>query len=181
MKILGISGSLRQGSYNLALLDAVKNILQNSIEFEITSLGNIPLYNEDLDGDRKPEPVRMLIENIASADAILFSTPEYNHSIPGILKNTIDWASRPAFQSSLRSKPCGILTVSRSPVGGARVQAEMKIVLLSTLSLVYPSIEYLLPNAHEVFSESGNLMDKQAQRRLKRYIDGFIEWVEKQD
>ena len=181
MKIIGISGSLRQGSHNTALLDAVARICPENIKFEICNIGNIPLYNEDLDGDKKPASVRNFIESISSADAVLFSTPEYNYSISGVLKNAIDWASRPAFQSSFRMKPCGILTVSKSPVGGARAQADMKVILSSMLSPVFPAIEFLLPNAHEMFNESGNLTDEQAKRRLERYISGFIEWIEMQD
>ena len=181
MKILGISGSLREGSYNTSLLKAVKNGLPNDVQIEIKGIDKIPLYNEDLDGVQKPEEVLSFYESITSADAILFSTPEYNHCIPGVLKNTIDWASRPAFKSPLLSKPCGILTVSKSPVGGARAQADMKVILSSMLSPVFPSIEFLLPNAHEMFNESGNLTDEQAKRRLGRYMSAFIEWVEKQD
>lgn len=180
MKILGISGSLREGSYNTALLKAVEYVLPNDIQFEIESIYKIPLYNEDIDEVQKPEEVILLIESIASADAILFSTPEYNHCISGVLKNTIDWASRPAFNSSLKSKPCGILTASKSPVGGARAQASLKNILSSTLSPVFPSVEYLLPNAHEMFNEIGELSNQVAQRRLSRYITGFVEWVERQ-
>ncbi len=181
MKILGISGSLRQGSFNTALLNTIKNMPQDRINFEITSIDKIPFYNEDLDGDQKPGAVQKLIANIASADGILFATPEYNHSIPAVLKNAIDWASRPSFQSCLQSKPCGIISASKSPVGGARVQEDLKVVLASTLSIVYPSIEYLLPSAHEMFNDSGELTNEQAQRRLTRYFSGFTKWIEKQD
>lgn len=181
MKILGISGSLRKGSYNTELLNIVKSVLRSDIQFEIKSIDKIPLYNEDLDGDQKPEEVKLFIESIASSDAILFSTPEYNHSISGVLKNAIDWASRPAFHSPLRSMPCGILAASKSPVGGARAQAELKTILSSTLSPVYPSIDYSLPNAHEMINECGEFIDKQARRRLENYVNGYIVWVEKQN
>jgi len=181
MKILGISGSLRQASFNTALLNTIKNLPQNGIDFEITGIDKIPFYNEDLDGDQKPGSVQKLITSITFADAILFAAPEYNHSIPAVLKNAIDWASRPAFQSCLQAKPCGILSASKSPVGGARVQEDLKAVLSSTLSIVYPSIEYLLPSAHEMFNESGKLINEQAQRRLTRYFSGFTKWIEKQD
>lgn len=180
MKIIGISGSLRAGSYNTALLKAVNNYSFNNVQYEIKSICNIPLYNEDVDGAKVPEEVALLIESIKTADALLFSTPEYNHCISGVLKNSIDWASRPAFNSSLKFKPCGILAASKSPVGGARAQASLKNILSSTLSPVFPAIEYLLPNAHEMFNSEGELVDKTAHRRLERYVAGFIEWVEKQ-
>ncbi len=138
------------------------------------------LYNEDIDEDKIPEEVTLLISEIESADAILFSTPEYNHCIPGVLKNAIDWASRPAFESSLKFKPCGILSASKSPVGGARAQASLKNILSSTLSPVFPSIEYLLLNAHEAFSAEAVLTDPEAKRRLERYVNGFVGWTERQ-
>lgn len=181
MKILCISGSLREGSYNTALLSVAKNIPHNNVQFEIKSVGKIPLYDEDTSEAQMPEEVILLIEDITSSDAILFSTPEYNHCIPGILKNAIDWVSRPAFNSSLKSKPCGIFSASKSPVGGARAQASLKNILSSTLSPVYPSVEYLLPNAHEMFNAEMELINQTAQRRLEKYISGFIEWVEEEN
>ena len=180
MKILGISGSLREGSFNTALLKAAENFLHSDIQFEIGNIGKIPLYNEDIDEDITPEKVTLLISEIESADAILFSTPEYNHCIPGVLKNAIDWVSRPAFESSLKFKPCGILSASKSSVGGARAQASLKNILSSTLSPVFPSIEYLLLNAHETFNSEAELTDPTATRRLERYVNGFIEWAERQ-
>ena len=181
MKILGISGSLREGSYNTALLQAVKDVLPNHVQLEIQCIGGIPLYYEDVDESLMPKEVSSLIKRIESASAVLFATPEYNHCISGVLKNTIDWVSRPAFNSSLKSKPCGILASSKSPVGGARAQASLKNILSSTLSPVYPSIEFLLPNAHEMFNDNSELTNQVAQRRLERYISGFIEWFEKQN
>lgn len=178
MKILGISGSLREGSFNTALLINAKQLSQSGVEFEIINIGNIPLFNEDIYGEKTPEDVTLLIERITSADALLFSTPEYNHCIPGVLKNAIDWVSRPAFNSSLKFKPCAILTASKSNVGGARAQTSLKNILSSTLSPVFPSVEYLLPNAHEMFNAKGELIDKTALRRLERYVSDFIHWVE---
>jgi chromate reductase len=180
MKILGISGSLREASFNTALLKTAKLFLRDDIQFEIISIGNIPQYNEDIGEANIPKEAILLIEAIESANAILFSTPEYNHCIPGVLKNAIDWASRPAFDSSLKFKPCGILTASKSSVGGARAQVSLKNILSSTLSPVYPSIEYLLPNAHEMFNTKAELTNQTAQRRLERYINGFVAWAKGQ-
>jgi len=177
MKILGISGSLRQASLNTQLLNNVGIVLPINTFLEIQLLDNLLLYNEDFDNDQKPAGVQLFQNNIREADALIFATPEYNHSIPGVLKNALDWASRPSFESPLKSKPCAILSAAASPVGGARAQADLKNVLSSTLSFVYPSVEYLLPLAHEKFDDSGNLTDETAQRRLKKYIVGFINWV----
>ncbi len=180
MKILGITGSLRSGSYNTYLLHTVEELVSEEVIFQLQKIDRLCLYNEDLDNQNKPQDVESLIHNINRADALLFATPEYNHSIPGGLKNALDWASRPAFQSPLKNKPCGILTASKSPLGGARAQADLKNVLSSTLSPVYPSVEYLLGNAHTLFDENAILIDATARRRLQRYLEGFIDWVGRQ-
>jgi len=177
MKIIGITGSLRKDSYNTWLLNAVAEMTPEGVTFQLQKIDQLCLYNEDLDNETKPEPVVSFLNNVRHADALLFATPEYNYAIPGGLKNALDWASRPAFQSPLKLKPCGIVSASKSPIGGARAQADLKNVLSSTLSPVYPAIEYLLGSAQKMFDDSGKLIDETAKRRLKRYIEGFIDWV----
>lgn len=177
MNILGISGSLKQASLNTMLLHNVERVLPSHSTLQIQRLDDIVLYNEDLDKEQKPDSIHAFINNIQNADALLFATPEYNHSIPGVLKNAIDWASRPAFESPLKNKPCAIMTASNSPVGGARAQADLKNVLSSTLSIVYPSVEYRMPAAQEKFDTSGVLIDETAHRRLHSYVNGFMRWV----
>jgi len=179
MKILGISGSLKRASLNTLLLKNVELILPDTSTLEILRLDDIILYNEDLDNEQRPKAINAFLNSIQNADALLFATPEYNHSIPGVLKNAIDWASRPAFASPLKNKPCAIVTAAASPVGGARAQSDLKNVLSSTLSPIYPSVEYLLPTATEKFDASGKLIDETAHRRLHRYILGFMEWASK--
>lgn len=180
MKILGISGSLRKNAYNTLLLEAAAETLPKGITLEICGISDICLYNEDLDSAKKPEAVVRFLNKIHDADGLLFATPEYNHSIPGGLKNAIDWASRPAFESVLKAKPCGIISAAKSPIGGARAQADLKNILDSTLSPVYPSVEYLLGLAHEKFDMHGKLIDETASRRLQRYMTGFIDWIQQQ-
>ena len=177
MRILGISGSLRAGSYNSLLLDNAAASMENSHSLEIHKLEGIPFYNEDLDDDSQPATVQRLLVAIQNADAMLLASPEYNHSIPGVLKNAIDWASRPAFKSVLIGKPVGILSASMSPVGGARVQMHLKDVLASTLTPVYPAPDYLLPMAQDAFDSEGKLTDQTATRRLRRYLAGFATWA----
>ena len=177
MNILGISGSLRVGSYNSLLLKNVATALEPPHTLRIQSLEGIPFYNEDLEAEQRPAPVQRLLDAIAGADALLLATPEYNHSIPGVLKNVIDWASRPAFKSVLVDKPAGILSAAMSPVGGARVQMHLKDVLSSTLTPVYPAPDYLLPLAQNAFGDNGDLTDETAARRLRRYLSGFTAWA----
>lgn len=179
MNIIGISGSLREESYNTKLLKNAKMLFPDYIAFEIVSVNDIILYNQDMDGEKKPVAVAKLLMKIANASAILFATPEFNHSMSGVLKNAIDWASRPAFNSPLLNKPCGILTAAMSPVGGARAQIDLKNVLSSTLSIVYPAVDYLLPNAHEKFDDAGNINDTIALNRLRNYVEGLVTWTEK--
>lgn len=178
MNILGISGSLRKGSLNTLLLHAAGGILAESgaklTEFD---LSDIPFYNADLDGDNKPESVMALINAIDRADALLFVTPEYNYSIPGVLKNAIDWASRPGYQSILKNKPAAMLTASISPVGGARAQIHLRDILAATLTPVYQAPDCLLPLAQHAFTEDGSLKDEQSRERLKRYMNGFLGWL----
>jgi len=180
MKILLISGSLRKQSLNTQLLSAVEKITPEGVTTELFLLHELPFYNEDIDTETKPAAVQHLLDSITNADAVIFSSPEYNHSMSGVLKNAIDWASRPAFNSPLVAKPCGILTASKSPAGGNRAQADLKNVLACTLSVLYPSVECSVASAHEKFDKEGILIDEVTQKRLQRYIEGFVTWVQKQ-
>lgn len=178
MKILGISGSLREASLNTRLLHAALAHFSDAARTEVRSLAELPLYNQDLDGEDKPAAVVELKQRIAEADALLIATPEFNHSVPGVLQNAIDWASRPAFDSPLTGKPIGMISASMSPIGGARAQAQLRTVMHGTLSPVYPGLEFLLGSAHEAFDERDHLSDKTAQRRLTRYVEGFEKWLQ---
>lgn len=179
MDILGISGSLRKDSYNTRLLSAAGVALAGRATLRIFDLSEVPLYNGDLDGDRKPAPVLQLQGAIAAADALLFATPEYNYSVPGVLKNAIDWASRPAYESVLRGKPSGIMSASPSSLGGARAQIHLRAVLAATLTPVFPAPEVLLASAHKAFDDSGKLVDEATAAFLAQYLNGYVEWAAK--
>src|SRR6478735_3160354 len=130
MRILGISGSLRSGSHNTSLLRAAAMSLPSGVELEFyDGLADLPHYNEDLDVDPVPEHVAHLREAIAQADGLLIATPEYNGSIPGVLKNAIDWASRPFPDNSLRGKPVAVIGASTGLFGAVWAQAEARKVL----------------------------------------------------
>lgn len=177
MKIIGISGSLREESYNTSLLRCAQSLFPADIDLDIFNISNIPLYNADLDGESKPEAVHTLLDSLAECDGFLISTPEYNYSISGVLKNVLDWASRPAYQSVLAHKPAAILSASKGPAGGARAQSQLRHVLGATLTIVYPSREYLLPNAGNAFDQSGQFQEVANLKRLERYLLGFCDWV----
>lgn len=162
------------------MLQAAGDYFSEQVSFDIVGLGNLPLYNQDLDGDNKPQAVAAFKQHIECADALVFSTPEYNHSMPGVLQKAIDWASRPAFDSPLTQKLAGILSASMSPIGGARAQGQLRTVLNGTLSPVFPAREVLLSAAHNAFDTSGKLTDADAQRHLKDYIRHFEQWLARQ-
>ena len=139
MRIMGIAGSLRRGSYNRALLDAARAQTPASMTIEPFALDDVPLYNADLDADgRRPVAVERLKKAVADAGALLIATPEYNHTVPGVLQNAIDWASRPGLKCPLAGKPVAIMGTSVGVVGTARAQQQLKLVLMSTLALVMP-------------------------------------------
>jgi len=181
MKILGVSGSLRKHSYSTSLLKNAAELFEAPSSLIIYDLADIPFYNEDLDLELKPPLVQNWLDAVAGADAILFATPEYNHSISAVLKNAIDWASRPAFKSALINKPAGILSSSTSPVGGARAQMHLKDILGSTLTPVFPAPDYLLPMAQDSFAIDGKLINATAMRRLTRYLKDFAAWANAQN
>jgi chromate reductase len=180
MKIMAISGSLRKGSFNTKLLKLSQRLLPQEIEFQLYLCGELPLYNQDLDGTEKPQAVTSLLEQIKDADALLISSPEYNHSIPGNLKNAIDWASRPAFNSVLKNKPTAIFSASPSPIGGVRAQSHLKLVLSGTLTPLYPAPEMSFPGIPRILDDEGNCEDQATLERLQTFLNGFIDWVKQQ-
>lgn len=181
MDVLMICGSLRAASVNRKLLQAVEQRAPEYVNARWANIAELPHYNGDLDGDEKPASVAQLIQDMADADALLMAFPEYNYAIPGVLKNAIDWASRPAYQSVMANKPTGIMTAVPGLVGGARAQSDMKIVLSATLSPVFPHPEFLVPLANSVFDETGKVIDENVDRHLNRYVEEFISWVRRQE
>jgi chromate reductase, NAD(P)H dehydrogenase (quinone) len=157
MRVLGLSGSLRRESHNSALLRAAAERLPAGVELvPFERLGEIPPYDEDVEVRDVPEPVRDLREAIRRADAVLFATPEYNHSIPGQLKNALDWASRPAGESALSGKPAAAVGASTGMFGAVWAQAELRKVLGAMGGRV---LEAELPIAHAADLRQGNRLE----------------------
>lgn len=180
MNILGICGSLRADSLNHQLLKRASTTLE-ALDASVArfDIGTVPHYNGDLDSDSPPPGVTAFKKALGDADAILIVTPEYNYGVPGVLKNAIDWASRPAFKSPLAGKPAGVLSASMSTMGGARAQAQLRAVLFGTLTPVYAAPEFLLAAAHKAFGDDGKLLDAATQTRLERYLRGFVDWAQR--
>ena len=125
-RLLGISGSLRQASNSTAVLRAMAPLLEDRASLEVSLLHDVPPYNADLDGEAMPEPVRRLKQAVAAADGLVVCSPEYNYGMSGVLKNAIDWASRPGFKSPLKGKPVLVMTSSPGAVGGARAHCQIR-------------------------------------------------------
>jgi chromate reductase, NAD(P)H dehydrogenase (quinone) len=177
LRILGIPGSLRTGSYNRALLRAAIELAPEGMEVEIfEGLGEIPSYNQDVEAKGEPQPVSQLKEAMASADGLLIATPEYNYSIPGVLKNALDWASRPPKGSPLSGKPVGLMGASGGGSGTMRSQLALRQVFVFTGCLVLPKPEVYVTRAPEKFSD-GRLEDERTREHLARFLDALGAWV----
>jgi chromate reductase len=157
--LLGMSGSLRAGSYSNAVLATLRETFAGRADLRLYDLAPIPPYNQDFEGDKRPPIVKKLLADIAAADGLVFCAPEFNHSIPGVLKNAIDWASRPAFQSVLAYKPVAVMATSRGPLGGARCLEHMKVALDSCLSRIALAREVII-TATESKIRDGRLVDE---------------------
>jgi len=180
MKVLGISGSLRRDSHNRKLLLAAGELLPEGAELELwDGLKAIPPYDEDDDGDMAPAEVARLRAAIAGADALLFATPEYNASIPGQLKNAVDWASRPRGKAALANKPVAVVGASMGAFGAVWAQAELRKVL-STAGARVVEGEVALGHSHERFDAEGRLADENLREELQEVVDGLVAEVRPQ-
>jgi len=169
MRILAVSGSLRESSFNTSLLRAAVEAAPDAVELELwEGLGDLPLYDEDLEQD-VPESVRRLREDWAAADAILFSTPEYNGSVPGGLKNAIDWASRPKLEGVLRNKTVAAIGASTGQFGALWAQQDLKRILGIAGARVVGT-EIPVPRAHEQFDLEGRLLDGEIFEQLRLHL-----------
>lgn len=177
IRVVGIAGSLRAGSLNRALLRAAAELAPNGMVLDIFDLSGVPLYNGDVEAQGDPPGVRAMKEAIASADGILLATPEYNHGVPGVMKNAVDWASRPAGTAPLGGKPVGIIGASPGITGSARGQSQLRQAFEFTNSFCMPQPELLVFKAHEKFGEDGRLTDGTTAKYLERYLVAFAAWV----
>jgi chromate reductase len=171
MKVLGISGSLREGSYNMALLRQAAELLPPGVELELyRDLKRVPPYDEDDDGPQEPATVHELRAAISDADALLIATPEYNSSIPGQLKNALDWASRPLGEAALKNKPVAVIGASQGMFGAVWAQAELRKVLGASGARVIGD-ELPIAHAHEAFDDDGRLRSDELREALAGLLD----------
>ena len=176
LKILGFAGSLRKGSYNKSLLRSASRLLPPETSLEIFDLSDIPPYNQDLDNNMPPK-VKEFKTEIRESDALLIATPEYNYSVPGVLKNAIDYASRPYGDNSFDDKPVAIMSASPGMIGGARAQHHLRqvFVFLNMHPVNVP--EVIVTFASDKFDSEGNLLDDNTKKFLTQLLQNLSNWT----
>lgn len=175
--IVGIVGSLRKGSYNLALMNAFIKQAPEGVSIEIASIGDLPLFNEDLEVNAFPEAAQILKSKIESADAVIISTPEYNRGTSGVLKNAIDWISRPDGQNSLKGKLVLVVGASTGVRGADIAQYDLKRSLTYMNSKVIGQPEFFLGLAAEKFNEAGELIDVDTAKYIDKALDALLKSI----
>jgi chromate reductase len=178
IRILGIAGSLRRASYNRAALRAATRLVPEGVTLDVFELDGIPGFNQDQEGN-PPAQVVELKERIRQADAILIVTPEYNYSVPGVLKNAIDWASRPYGDSAWDGKPAAIMGASVGTIGTARAQYHLRqiFVFLNMFPINQP--EVMIGSAHERFDAQGNLTDETTKKFIRQLLQNLVDWTQR--
>ncbi len=178
LRILGIAGSLRRGSFNRSLLRAAQELAPEGMSIStFDRLGDIPPYDEDVEQVGKPEPVQALVDAIRAADGLLVATPEYNYGVPGVLKNAIDWASRPPATTPLKGKPAALMSASTGISGGMRAQYHLRqsFVFTETHAMLKP--EVIIPKCAERFDANGRLTDESTRTLIKTFLAAFGQWT----
>ena len=177
INVLGFAGSLRRESFNRSLLRAAGELAPEGMAISTFDLADIPLYNGDVEALGDPEPVARFKQAIRAADGVLMVTPEYNHGVPGVMKNAVDWASRPPGDAALARKPVALLGASPGITGSARGQSQLRQAFEFTQSYCMPQPEILVFRAHEKFDAEGNLTDERTRQNLAKFLAAFADWV----
>lgn len=176
IRILGIAGSLRRESYNRAALRAATELVPEGATIDVFELDGIPGFNQD-EEQNPPAKIVELKRRVREADAILFVTPEYNYSVPGVLKNAIDWASRPYGDSAWNGKPAAMMGASIGAIGTARAQYHLRqmMVFLNMFPINQP--EVMIGNASQRFDSQGNLTDDTSKELIRQLVQNLVEWT----
>jgi chromate reductase, NAD(P)H dehydrogenase (quinone) len=177
MRFLGFAGSLRRASYNRGLIRAAIDLAPPGIVVEAFGLDDLPFYNQDVEDAGEPASVVAFKAAIARADALLVATPEYNHGVPGVLKNAIDWASRPRVTSPLRDRPVAVMGASPGNGSTARAQAQLRDAFVFTGACVMPLPELLIGGAGGHFDHDGNLTDPAMRASLVELMEALRAWT----
>jgi chromate reductase len=177
LRVTAFAGSLRKASLNRALLRAAKALSPADMVIDIFDLAEVPLYNGDVEAQGDPAAVAALKDSIRQADGVLMVTPEYNHGVPAVTKNAVDWCSRPPSGAVLNSKPVAIIGASPGMAGTARGQSQLRQAFEFTNSYCMPQPELLVFKAHEKFDAEGALTDAATSERLAAFLVAFGVWI----
>jgi chromate reductase len=175
-KILAFAGSLRKGSYNKALVRAAVEVAPQNVAIEVFDLEGIPPFNQDLE-NTPPQMVTQFKTKIRSSDALLIATPEYNYSIPGVLKNALDWATRPYQDNALKGKTAAIMSASTGRFGGARAQYHLRQSFIMPNMYVVNQPEVMLASAADNVDANGRLTNEQTRDLIKQLIEALVAWT----
>jgi chromate reductase len=178
LKILGFVGSMRKGSYNKALMRTAVKLVPEDAAIEVFDLEGIPPFNQDLESS-PPQIVKEFKAKIRKADALLIASPEYNYSVPGVLKNAVDWASRPYGDSAFEGKPVAIMSESVGSLGGARAQYHLRqsFIFLEMYPLKRP--EVMMPFAEDNIDAAGNVTNEQTKQLIRELLEALVQWTRK--
>lgn len=177
VRVIGIVGSLRANSYSGGLLRAAAELASRETTIAVVGLASIPFYDQDLEAQGDPAPVAALRAALRNADAVLIASPEYNYGIPGVLKNSIDWISRPPGQTPLQRKPVGIMGASRGPSGTMRMQLQLRLTLQALEAYVMPKPEVVVPFCVDKFDGEGRLTDVKTREHVTAFLVAFAAWT----
>jgi chromate reductase len=182
-RILGLAGSLRRASFHRGIIRAALEVAPEWMSCESFDLSRIPYFNQDIEDEEYPEPVKELRERIRAYDAVLIATPEYDYAIPGVLTSALDWCLRSRYDPTpFRHKPVGIVGASPGGGGTARGQMVMRQILLHPPAYVMPEPQMLIPFSGQKFDgETGDLVDEETRERLRRFLMALAEWSQRFD
>jgi len=178
IRVLGFAGSLRKDSYNKMLLNAAVELKPDNVELETFDLEGIPLFNQDQE-EQPPKRVKEFKEKIKAADAILIVTPEYNYSVPGVLKNAIDWASRPYGDNVFDEKPVAVMSSSEGMLGGARAQYHLRQTLISLNMHPLNRPEVIVSQIDEKIDVDGKVVDEKTRKKIGKVLEALVAWTER--
>jgi len=178
IKVLAICGSLRKGSYNKMVLNEAIKLASEAMEIEVAEIGDLPLFNQDLEAD-PPSSVIRFREHVKNADALLFVTPEHNYSVPAVLKNALEWGSRPYANAVMNRKPAAMMGASNGMLGTGRGQYHLRQICVQIDIYAMNRPEVMIPFVKEKFDENGNLIDEKTRSKIKELLDALVVWTKK--
>ncbi len=178
IKILGICGSLRKGSYNMMALRTAQKLVPEQVEIKIAEIGGLPLFSQDLEAN-PPLSVLRFRKEVQNADALLFASPEHNYSVTAALKNALEWGSRPYGKAVMNGKPAAIMGTSTGMLGSGRGQYHLRQICLQINMYVLNRPEVIIPFAKEKFDNEGNCNDEKTVSKIKELVEALVQWVKK--